>query len=72
MIIKLETMKLSEFGSMLRRKISKMGFQIIQDENNELGSIKREQIENIEFGRIAAQAAKQVIVQKVREAKEQR
>ena len=44
------------------------GFQIIQDENNELGSVKREQVENIEFGRIAAQAAKQVIVQKVREA----
>ena len=44
------------------------GVQIIQDENNELGSIKREQVENIEFGRIAAQAAKQVIVQKVREA----
>ena len=44
------------------------GFQIIQDEKNELGSVKREQVENIEFGRIAAQAAKQVIVQKVREA----
>jgi len=34
----------------------------------ELGSIYREPVENIEFGRIAAQAAKQVIVQKVREA----
>ena len=33
-----------------------------------LGSIYREQVENIAFGRIAAQAAKQVIVQKVREA----
>lgn len=33
-----------------------------------LGDKYREQIENAEFGRIAAQAAKQVIVQKVRDA----
>ena len=39
-----------------------------KDDSLELGSIYREQVENIEFGRIAAQAAKQVIVQKVREA----
>jgi transcription termination/antitermination protein NusA len=39
-----------------------------KDSSLELGSIYREQVENIEFGRIAAQAAKQVIVQKVREA----
>ena len=39
-----------------------------KDDSLELGSIHREQVENIEFGRIAAQAAKQVIVQKVREA----
>ena len=32
------------------------------------GDIYREKIENVDFGRIAAQAAKQVIVQKVREA----
>ena len=32
------------------------------------GDIDKEQIENPEFGRIAAQAAKQVIVQKVRDA----
>lgn len=32
------------------------------------GDVHTEQIENIEFGRIAAQIAKQVIVQKVREA----
>lgn len=35
----------------------------------ELGDEITEQIENVEFGRIAAQKAKQVIVQKVREAK---
>ena len=34
----------------------------------ELGSVWEERIDNIEFGRIAAQTAKQVIVQKVREA----
>jgi N utilization substance protein A len=45
------------------------GFQIIQnDENNEIGSLIKEKVDNVEFGRIAAQAAKQVIVQKVREA----
>ena len=45
------------------------GFQIIQNtDNNEIGSFIKEKIDNVEFGRIAAQAAKQVIVQKVREA----
>ena len=45
------------------------GFQIIQnDENNEIGTLIKEKVDNVEFGRIAAQAAKQVIVQKVREA----
>ena len=39
-----------------------------KDPNLELGSTIEEKIENVEFGRIAAQAAKQVIVQKVREA----
>jgi N utilization substance protein A len=37
-------------------------------EGVELGDYIEEQIENPEFGRIAAQAAKQVIVQRVREA----
>ena len=32
------------------------------------GDVYREQVENVDFGRIAAQTAKQVIVQKVREA----
>ncbi|MDA7855754.1 transcription termination factor NusA [Pseudomonadales bacterium] len=34
----------------------------------QIGDVYREQVENIEFGRIAAQTAKQVIVQRVREA----
>ena len=45
------------------------GFQIIQnDDNSEVGSFIKEKVDNVEFGRIAAQAAKQVIVQKVRDA----
>ena len=39
-----------------------------KDPGLELGSRINKKIDNIEFGRIAAQAAKQVIVQKVREA----
>ena len=39
-----------------------------KDKGLELGSVVKEKVENVEFGRIAAQAAKQVIVQKVREA----
>jgi len=38
------------------------------DPNLQPGDVHREKIENVEFGRIAAQIAKQVIVQKVREA----
>ncbi|MCW8925451.1 MAG: transcription termination/antitermination protein NusA, partial [Xanthomonadales bacterium] len=34
----------------------------------EVGSVIEEPMENVEFGRIAAQTAKQVIVQRVREA----
>jgi N utilization substance protein A len=37
-------------------------------EDVEVGDFIEEQVENAEFGRIAAQAAKQVIVQRVREA----
>ena len=50
------------------------GLHILLDEAKkknskfELGSRIEEKVENVEFGRIAAQAAKQVIVQKVREA----
>jgi len=39
-----------------------------KDESLAPGDIYEEKVENIEFGRIAAQTAKQVIVQKVREA----
>lgn len=39
-----------------------------QDPSLKVGDIYEEQVENVEFGRIAAQAAKQVIVQKVRDA----
>ncbi len=39
-----------------------------KDANLEPGDVYREKIDNVEFGRIAAQTAKQVIVQKVREA----
>jgi len=39
-----------------------------EDENIQVGEFVEEQVESIEFGRIAAQTAKQVIVQKVREA----
>ena len=39
-----------------------------KDSKSELGSRIEEKVANVEFGRIAAQAAKQVIVQKVREA----
>lgn len=41
---------------------------IEKDENLKPGDIHIEQVENVDFGRIAAQTAKQVIVQKVREA----
>ncbi|MCC5885514.1 MAG: transcription termination/antitermination protein NusA [Gammaproteobacteria bacterium] len=38
------------------------------DPSFELGSVYEEQVDSVEFGRIAAQTAKQVIVQRVREA----
>ncbi len=39
-----------------------------KDPDLKAGDVFEEQVENVEFGRIAAQTAKQVIVQKVREA----
>ena len=42
-----------------------------ESDGAEVGDFIEEQIENAEFGRIAAQAAKQVIVQRVREAERQ-
>ncbi|HEX6590593.1 MAG TPA: transcription termination factor NusA [Moraxellaceae bacterium] len=40
----------------------------VEPEGMKLGDVREEQVPSIEFGRIAAQTAKQVIVQKVREA----
>ncbi len=54
--------------------MAELGTQLYLDEARDkdaglkVGDIYREKIENAEFGRIAAQTAKQVIVQKVREA----
>jgi N utilization substance protein A len=54
--------------------MAELGTQLYLDEVREkdskagVGEIYREKIENADFGRIAAQTAKQVIVQKVREA----
>lgn len=44
----------------------------IDSPNIQLGEFVEEQIDSVEFGRIAAQTAKQVIVQKVREAERAR
>ncbi|MCW9015099.1 MAG: transcription termination factor NusA [Gammaproteobacteria bacterium] len=44
----------------------------VEEPEIELGDFVEEQIESVEFGRIAAQTAKQVIVQKVREAERAR
>ena len=38
------------------------------DTKLQVGDVHEEQVENVEFGRIAAQTAKQVIVQRVRDA----
>ena len=40
----------------------------LDEDEWKIGDIKEEQIESIEFGRIAATHAKQVIIQKIREA----
>ena len=40
----------------------------IKDSEENIGTVFEEQVESVGFGRIAAQTAKQVIVQKVREA----
>jgi N utilization substance protein A len=55
-------------------ELAELGTQLTLEEAHEVdpalkaGDIYEERIENVEFGRIAAQAAKQVIVQKVRDA----
>jgi len=62
-----ETFRIWEVVS--EEELEDEGTQVLQStETGESGSFVREKVENIEFGRIAAQAAKQVIVQKVREA----
>ena len=62
-----ETFRIWEVVS--EEELEDEGTQVLQStETDEPGSFVREKVENIEFGRIAAQAAKQVIVQKVREA----
>ncbi len=44
----------------------------VEEPELQLGEFTEEEIESVEFGRIAAQTAKQVIVQKVREAERER
>jgi transcription termination/antitermination protein NusA len=46
----------------------KLSDALIKEESAEVGAYIREAMDSVEFGRIAAQTAKQVIVQKVREA----
>ncbi len=53
------------------RQLTLSAAQIDQAEI-QVGEFTEEQIDSVEFGRIAAQTAKQVIVQKVREAERQR
>lgn len=54
--------------------VAELGTQLTTEEARDVdpslkvGDVHQETVENIEFGRIAAQTAKQVIVQKVREA----
>lgn len=54
--------------------VAELGTQLTTEEAEEvdptlkIGDVHTEVVENVEFGRIAAQTAKQVIVQKVREA----
>lgn len=55
-------------------QLAELGTELTTEEAAEVsadlkvGDVHEEQIENVDFGRIAAQTAKQVIVQKVREA----
>lgn len=54
--------------------LKQMGLSVANSEGEGLsvGEFAEEEIDSVEFGRIAAQAAKQVIVQKVREAERSR
>jgi N utilization substance protein A len=68
-----EVSEASEDGSLESplRQITLEAAQV-DEPNIQLGDFVEEQIESVEFGRIAAQTAKQVIVQKVREAERAR
>ena len=68
-----EVVEVGEDGSLESplRQITLEAAQV-DDPNIQLGDFVEEQIESVEFGRIAAQTAKQVIVQKVREAERAR
>ena len=57
-------------GSGLENPMSEITLSAAQNENPELniGDFVADEIDSIEFGRIAAQSAKQVIMQKIREA----
>ncbi len=59
-----------EPGEMLENPMSEITIEAARevDPDIEIGGYIEDEIESIEFGRIAAQTAKQVIVQKVREA----
>ena len=59
-----------EDGTPLEFPLSQITLEAAQFDNTEIqaGEFTEEQIDSVEFGRIAAQTAKQVIVQKVREA----
>ena len=63
-------------GEALENSYQQIGLEAarLQEENDalEVGEFIEEPIDSIEFGRIAAQTAKQVIVQKVREAERQK
>jgi N utilization substance protein A len=63
-----------EEGEPIENPLSEITLEAAQFDEPELqaGDYVEEQIESVEFGRIAAQTAKQVIVQKVREAERAR
>ncbi|WP_016954103.1 transcription termination factor NusA [Catenovulum sp. SX2] len=63
-------MVVEDTGNRLENPFSEIGLEAAQYENPEiqLGEYVEEEIESIEFDRITTQTAKQVIVQKVREA----
>ena len=65
MISKKQETMIIEFNSLCHIKHSEA---IKKDSGLNVGDFIEEQVESVEFGRIAAQTAKQVISQKVKEA----